>query len=95
MHRGLYRPVIQCSQVFQTVTCRPPGLSSFSWAVMLGRPRGQAVHLLEAAALFTPHMVDLHGCLTLCYQIQVLLGQVGPQLPDFKLKGKRDKWKKT
>lgn len=77
--------------MFQVVTCRPSGLSRFSWTVMLGGPRGQSVHLLESAALFTPHMVDLHGCFTLCYQIQILLGQVGPQLPDFKLKRKRDK----
>lgn len=77
------------------VTCRPPRLSSFSWPVMLRGPRGQSVHLLKTAALFTPHMVDLHGCFTLCYQIQVLLGQVGPELPDFKLSGKRAKLKKT
>lgn len=52
---------------------------------MLRGPGGQSVYFLETAALFTPHMVDLHGCFTLCYQIQVLLGQVGPQLPDLKL----------
>lgn len=75
--------------MFHAVTCRPSRLSSFSWTVMLGGTRGQSVHLLEGAALFTPHMVDLHGCFTLCYQIQVLLGQVSPQLPDLKLKGKK------
>lgn len=67
--------MMQRSWVFQTVTCRPPGLPSFGRPVML---RGQSVHLLESAALLAPHMVDLHGCFALCYQIQVLLGQVGP-----------------
>lgn len=44
----------------------------------------EAVHLLEAA-LLAPHVVDLHGRLALRHQVQVLLGQVSPQLPDLKL----------
>lgn len=72
--------------MFRAATCSPPGLSGFRLPVMLGGPRGQSVHFLETAALLPPHVVDLHGCLALCHQIQVLLGQVGPQLPDFKLK---------
>lgn len=60
---------------------------------MLRGPRGQTVHLLETAALFTPHMVDLHGCFTLGNKIQVLLSQVGPELPDFKLTKEKDERK--
>lgn len=71
--------------MFQTVTCGTPRLSDFGWPVMLRGPGGQSIHLLETAALFTPHMVDLHGCFTLCYKVQILLSQVGPELPDFKL----------
>lgn len=61
---------------------------------MLRGPRGQTVHFLERAVLFPPHVMNLHGCFTFCNQIQVLLGQVGPQLPDFKLKGKKRKEQK-
>lgn len=56
---------------------------------MLGRPRGQSVHFLEAAVLLPPHVVDLHGGLALRHQVQVLLRQVSPQLPDLKLEGRR------
>lgn len=42
-------------------------------------------HLVPLAALFVQHMGDLQGSLSLCSQVQILLGKVGPQLPDFKL----------
>lgn len=86
---GLYDKDCKGGEVFQTATCSPPGLSGFRLPVMLRSPRGQSVHFLETAALLPPHVVDLHGRLALCHQIQVLLGQVGPQLPDFELEGKK------
>lgn len=71
------------------ITCSPPGLSCNDWPVVVGGPGGQPVHLLETA-LFAPHVVDLHGCFPLRYQIQVLLGQVGSQLPNLELEQRKD-----
>ena len=60
-----------------------PGVSLAALIVKL--PRRQAFHHLKTPALFAPPMVDLHGCFTFCCQVHVLLGQMGPQLPDLKL----------
>jgi hypothetical protein len=62
-------------------------------------PRALALHHLVAAPLLAPHMVDLHSSLLLCSQVQVLLGQVGPELSDLKLRegGDRERelvWKR-
>lgn len=62
------------------------GLPGISLAALIVRlPRSQAFYNLETPALFAPNMVDLHGCFTLCREVQVLLGQMGPQLPDLEL----------
>ncbi|TNN57031.1 hypothetical protein EYF80_032752 [Liparis tanakae] len=53
-------------------------------AVVMTRAGGQSIHLLETVALFTPHVVDLHGRLTLGHQIQVLLGQKQLQIVEMK-----------
>lgn len=45
----------------------------------------QAFHNLKAPALFAPYMMNLHGCFAFCRKVQVLLGQMGPQLSDLKL----------
>lgn len=45
-------------------------------------------HLVPLAALLVQHVRDLQCSLSLCSQVQILLGKVGPQLPDFKLEGK-------
>lgn len=62
---------------------RLPGVSLAALVVRL--PRSQAFYNLKTPALFAPYMVDLHGCFTFCRKVQVLLGQMGPQLPDLKL----------
>lgn len=60
-------------------------------ALIIGLPGSQALHDLETPALFAPHVLDLHGCLALRCQIQVLLSQVSSQLPDLKLEKERIK----
>ena len=78
---GVPGPPVTCG----TSAGPPPGvgLPAGLWG-----PRGlQAVHLLEGAVGFVPHVVQLHGGVPLGSQVQVLLGQVGPQLPDLKLGG--------
>lgn len=61
-------------------------LSGVSSAITVGSCWSQPVYLLETAALLAPHMVDLHSSLTLRSEVQILLGQMSPQLPDLKLK---------
>lgn len=87
--------VMSSSFGLRAATCSSSRLSGFGRPVMLRGPGGQSVHLLETAALLPPHVVDLHGRLALRHQIQVLLRQVSPQLPDFKLwraRGDAVKW---
>ena len=77
-------------RVFPAVTCGSAGPPGVGLPAGLWGARGlQAVHLLEGAVGFVPHVVQLHGGIPLGRQVQVLLGQVGPQLPDLKLGGQR------
>ncbi len=83
-------PCCTCSGV------RLPGVSLAALIVRL--PRSQAFYNLEAPSLFSPNVVNLHGCFTFCCKVQVLLGQMCPQLPDLELEtiglkrhGKREK----
>lgn len=62
---------------------RLPGV--FLATLIVRLPRSQAFYNLKTPALFAPYMVDLHGCFTFCRKVQILLGQMGPQLPDLKL----------
>ena len=62
---------------------RLPGVSLAALIVRL--PRSQAFYNLKTPALFAPYVVDLHGSFTFCRNVQVLLGQMCPQLPDLKL----------
>lgn len=62
---------------------RLPGVSLAALIIRL--TRSQAFYNLKTPALFAPYVVDLHGCFTFCCKVQVLLGQMGPQLPDLKL----------
>lgn len=66
-------------------TCSGTRLPGVSAALIVRLPRSQAFYNLKTPALFAPYVVDLHGCFTFRCKVQVLLGQVGPQLPDFKL----------
>lgn len=61
-----------------------PGVSLTTLIIRL--PWSQPFNDLKTSALFAPYVVDLHGCFTLCCKVQVLLGQMCPQLPDLKLK---------
>lgn len=79
----------RAGEVLRASTCSSPRLSGLGRPVMLRGPGGQSVHFLETAVLLPPHVVDLHGRLALRHQIQVLLRQVSPQLPDFKLEAQR------
>ncbi|KAL0154899.1 hypothetical protein M9458_049162, partial [Cirrhinus mrigala] len=51
------------------------GLSGIGTALVVRSGGSQAVYFLKSAALFPPHVVDLHGGLTLSGQIQILLRQ--------------------
>lgn len=86
---GLFDEGCRGGVVLRAATCSSPRLSGLRRPAMLRGPGGQSVHLLETAVLLPPHVVDLHGRLALRHQIQVLLRQVSPQLPDFKLEGQR------
>ncbi|TNN87618.1 hypothetical protein EYF80_001965 [Liparis tanakae] len=67
-------------------TCGAVGLSEVPLAALVVRlPGSRALHHLEAAALFAPHVMNLHGGFAFRRQVQVLLGQMGPQLSDLKL----------
>lgn len=67
------------------ITCRSSWLSPLASVLSVGGCGSESIHLLKAAALLSPHVMDLHSSLTLCNQIQILLSQVSPQLPDLKL----------
>lgn len=54
-------------------------------AFVVRLPGSRSLHHLEVPTLFAPCVVDLHGRLALRRQVQVLLRQVCPQLPDLKL----------
>lgn len=76
-HPLLCQPYATCCAM------RLPGVPLGAFVVRL--PRSRPLHHLKVPTLFAPRVVDLHGCFTLRRQVQVLLRQVCPQLPDLKL----------
>lgn len=73
-------------------TCRSTKGPEVSPSAFISRlPRSWAFYHLKTPALFSPHMLDLNGCVTLGCKIQVLLSQMFSQLPDLKLETEQRK----
>lgn len=83
MARCLFKNILLKKSCYTCSGVWLPGESLDTLVVRL--PGSEAFDNLETPALFAPDVVDLHGCFALCRKVQVLLGQVGPQLPDLKL----------
>lgn len=81
-----------CSPICLHSTCRSkkgPKVSPSAFIIRL--PRSWAIYHLKTPALFSPHTLDVNGCVTLGCKIQVLLSQMCSQLPDLKLETQQRK----